>query len=130
MAQPDQVSHLFLYVNSQLSSEVINEIDMQEIKNWTELKTKLKTYYNFFKNLAQLYEELETIKKIKTKLTDFYKRLEKLKNECIATENSGCEKPDELASLKKAIQRTALRRFILHVNPKFHKCWEHVILPL
>lgn len=39
-----QTSRLFLYVSAQLSSEVVNEIDMQEIKNWADLWKKLKIF--------------------------------------------------------------------------------------
>lgn len=50
--------------------------------------------------------------------TDFFKRLEKLKNECITAEQNQCENPDDVVILKPAIQRTALRRFILHCKPE------------
>lgn len=119
MATPSQTQRLFLYVAAQLSSNVVNEIDMQEIKNWTELKAKLKAYYSQIKDITQLHEELETIKQIHSEsVTDFYKRLEKLKNDCIAAECNQCEFPNEITSLKKAIQRTALRRFVLHCKPE------------
>lgn len=51
-------------------------------------------------------------------ITDFYKRLEKLKNECITAEHSISDNTNDLPSLKKAIQRTSLRRFILHCKPE------------
>lgn len=51
-------------------------------------------------------------------VTDFFKRLEKLKNSCITAEDNQCEDPNEFQGLKKAILRTALRRFILHTKPE------------
>lgn len=119
MAMPSQTDRLFLYVAAQLSSNVVNEIDLQEISNWTELKKKLKSSYSQIKDVTQLHEELETVKQSMNEyVTDFYKRLEKLKNECISAEQNQCEFPNELPSLKKSIQRTALRRFILHCKPE------------
>lgn len=38
MATPFHTQRLFLYVAAQLSSDVVNEIDVPEIKNWTEPK--------------------------------------------------------------------------------------------
>lgn len=119
MAQPSQVDKLFLYVAAQLSSNVVNEIDIEEISSWTQLKLKLRSFYSQIKDLTQLHEELETIKQNSHEsVTDFYKRLEKLKNECISAETNQCECADELPSLKRSIQRTALRRFILHCKPE------------
>lgn len=62
LAQPNQNSHLFLYIVAQLSSNVVNEINLNEITSWTILKQKLKSYYSQERDLTQLYEELETIK--------------------------------------------------------------------
>lgn len=119
MAMPFQTDRLFLYVAAQLSSNVVNEIDLQEISSWTDLKKKLKTYYSQIKDVTQLHEELETIKQsMNESVTDFYKRLEKLKNECISAEQNQCENPNEIPSLKKSIHRTALRRFVLHCRPE------------
>lgn len=115
LAQPNQTDKLFFYVAAQLSSNVVNEIDLPEITNWTQLKNKLKSFYSQFRDLTQLHEELETIKQnYNESVTDFFKRLEKLKNECICAEQNQCENPNDISSLKRAIQRTALRRFILH----------------
>lgn len=119
LAQPNQNLHLFLFVASQLSSSVVNEINLEEIRNWKDLKDKLKNYYSRVKDLTQLHEELETIKQnFNESVTDFFKRLETLKNECITAETNDCEEKNELFGLKKSIQRTALRRFILHCRPE------------
>lgn len=119
IAQPNQIAHLFLYVVSQLSSEVVNDIEIEDVSSWTELKNKLKAYYSKVRDLTQLHEELETIRQTSHEsITDFFKRLEKSKNACIIAETNQCEDPNELSGLKKAIQRTALRRFILHCKPE------------
>lgn len=118
LARPNQKDHLFLYIVSQLSSEVVNEIELEDVASWTELKTKLKSYYGKIKDLTQLHEELETIRQGPNEtVTDFFKRLEKLKNTCITAEDNQCEDPNEFQGLKKSILRTALRRFILHTKP-------------
>lgn len=114
MAQPHQIPSLFLFVVSQLSTNVINEIDIEDISDWTTLKTKLKTYYSQTKHVAQTHEELETLRQYSNEgITDFFKRVEKTKNECIQAEYL-CAQPNEFTAIKKAIQRTALRRFIIH----------------
>lgn len=119
LAQPNQKPSLFLYVVSQLSTNVINEIQISDISSWTELKNKLKLYYSHTKHLAQTHEELETIKQKQNEtITEFFKRVEKVKNECIQAETLNCENQNELIGLKKAIQRTALRRFIIHCKPE------------
>lgn len=43
LAQPSQIRHLVAYVVSQLSSKVVNEIELEDVGNWNQLKTKLKT---------------------------------------------------------------------------------------
>lgn len=119
LAQPHQTSKLFLYIAAQLSSNVVNEIDLPSIKNWTDLKAQLKKYYSQIKDVTQLHEELETIKQQSHEnVTDYFKRLEKLKNECMAAEQNLAEDPKEIPSLKKSVERTALRRFILHCKPE------------
>lgn len=119
LAQPNQKPHLFLYIVSQLSSDVVNEIELEDVSSWTQLKEKLKTYYGKIMDLTQLHEELETIRQGSNEsVTDFYKRLEKLKNACITAEDNQCEDSNEFSGLKKAILRTALRRFILHTKPE------------
>lgn len=42
LAKPSQSASLFLYVVSQLSTTVVNEIQIHELSSCTELKTKLK----------------------------------------------------------------------------------------
>lgn len=120
LAQPEQTSHLFLYIVAQLSSNVVNEINLNEINSWTVLKSKLRSYYSQERDLTQLYEELETVKQNHNEsITQFFKRLENLKNECITAEGNQVEKDKiDLNSIKKSIQRTALRRFILHCKPE------------
>lgn len=126
LAQPNQTRNLFFYVVSQLSSNVANEIELEEVHGWTELKETLSAYYSKVKDLTQLHEELETIRQGPNEIvTDFYKRLEKLKNACINAEDDQCEDPNEFNSLKKAILRTALR-FTLHTKSE-RKQKEHII---
>lgn len=118
LAQPNQTNHLFLYIVSQLSSNVVNEINLEEISSWTQLKIKLKSYYSQERDLTQLHEELETSKQLHNEsITQFYKRLENLKNECISAETTQSKDPIELSGIKRSIQRTTLRRFILHCHP-------------
>lgn len=119
LAQPHQTPHLFLYVVSQLSSNVINELNVNEITEWTELKTQLKRYFGQNKDLTQLHEELETIKQNpQESISDFYKRLEKLKSTIITAERHHADNTElpqsEFNGIKTAIQNAALRRFILH----------------
>ncbi len=64
LAMQRQKPSLFLFVVSQLSTNVINEIDINEIASWTELKNKLKLYYCQTKHIAQTHEELETLKQL------------------------------------------------------------------
>lgn len=115
LASETQKPSLFLYVVSQLSNNVVNEIELSNISSWTELKTILKQFYGQSKHLVQSHEELETIKQFSNEsITDFFKRLEKIKNECIQGEIQNSTNPSELLGLKRAIQQTALRRFIIH----------------
>lgn len=87
LAKPNQKASLFLYIVSQLSTNVIDEIQVNEISSWTELKQKLKLYYSHTKHLAQTHEDLETIKQRPTEtITEFFKRVEKAKNDCIQAE--------------------------------------------
>lgn len=119
LALPHQVDSLFLYVVSQISNNVCNEIEMSEIESWHGLKIKLKQYYGHSKHLVQAHEELETIKQYQSEsITDFFKRVEKIKNSCIQAEINNCTAQEDLPGLKRAIQRTALRRFIIHCKPE------------
>lgn len=52
-------------------------------------------------------------------ITQFFKRLENLKNECITAEGNQSSRDQlDINIIKKSIQRTALRRFILHCRPE------------
>lgn len=119
LASPQQTPTLFLYVVSQLSTEVINELELSDIESWHDLKIVLKQFYGQTKHLVQIHEELETIKQyFSESITDFFKRLEKIKNECIQAEILNTYSDREIPGLKKAIQQTALRRFIIHCKPE------------
>ncbi|KAL3271840.1 hypothetical protein HHI36_022310 [Cryptolaemus montrouzieri] len=114
----NQKPSLFLFVVSQLSTNVINEIDIQDIDSWYSLKTRLKLYYSQTKHVAQAHEELENLKQMSNEnISNYFKRVEKTKNECIQAELLNSE-ANEFAGQKIAIQRTALRRFISHCRPE------------
>ncbi|KAK9885115.1 hypothetical protein WA026_009339 [Henosepilachna vigintioctopunctata] len=109
------ISVLFKFIKS----FDVNELELSDVTSWYQLKTLLKQFYGQTKHLVQTHEELETIRQAPHEnITDFFKRLEKIKNECIQSEILNCTHPDELPGLKKSIQRTALRRFIIHSKPE------------
>lgn len=119
LANTNQKNQLFLYAVSQLSNNVVNELNFSEIKDWTTLKEHLKRYYGYSKDLSQLYEELETIKQYSNEsVSDYFKRLDKLKSQCISAEVSNNEDETHLLGIKVSIQNTALRRFIIHTKPE------------
>lgn len=121
LATYDQRNSLFLYVASQLSTNVVNELELNDIDNWNDLKNKLRLYYSTTKHLVQAHEELETIKQYPNEtITEFFKRVELTKNECIQAEiNSNAHNDDAyLPGIKRSIQQTALRRFIIHCKPE------------
>lgn len=118
LAQPHQKPPLLLYVVSKLSTNVVNEVELSGVASWETLKTKLKLYYSHTKHLAQAHEELELIKQNPNEsITDYFKRVERAKNDCIQAETINCKSDVDLPGLKKAIQQTALRRFIIHCHP-------------
>ncbi|KAL3288487.1 hypothetical protein HHI36_002929 [Cryptolaemus montrouzieri] len=117
LAQVNQKPSLFLFVVSQLSTNVINEIDIQDIDSWYSLKTRLKLYYSQTKHVAQAHEELENLKQMSNENISNFSNELKNKNECIQAELLNSE-ANEFAGQKIAIQRTALRRFIIHCRPE------------
>lgn len=83
LASEEQKIALLLYVVSQLSTSVVNEVALSEVHTWHEWKTRLRLYYSHTKHLAQAHEELEMIKQHNNKsITDFFKRVERAKNDC------------------------------------------------
>lgn len=120
LATQGQKAPLLLFVVSQLSTSVVNEVELSEVQTWEELKSKLRLYYSHNKHLAQAHEELEMIKQHSNEsITEFFKRVERAKNDCLQAEiltNNGKSKED-LPGLKRSIQQTALRRFIIHCHP-------------
>lgn len=118
LAKPRQKSPLLLYVVSQLSTNVSNELELTGVHSWSELKIKLKQFYGHAKHLAQTHEELEMIRQhANESITDFFKRVERAKNDCIQAEVMNNKSTLDLPGIRKAIQETALRRFIIHCNP-------------
>lgn len=119
LATPVQTNSLFLYVASQLSTSVVNELELNDVASWEQLKAKLKLYYSQTKHVAQAHEELETIRQYQNEtVTEFFKRVEKTKNDCIQAEKSSGHSDNEFPGIKRAIQQTALRRFIIHCKPE------------
>lgn len=119
LAVPHQRPPLLLFVVSQLSTSVVNELELSEVHSWHELKDKLKLYYSHTKHLAQAHEELEIIRQHPNEtITDFFKRVERAKNDCIQAETINSKSEIDLPGLKRAIQQTALRRFIIHCKPE------------
>lgn len=119
LALPHQKPPLLLYIVSQLTTNVVNELELSEVSSWEELKTKLKLYYSHTKHLAQAHEELELIKQQPHEsITDFFKRVERAKADCLHAETLNCQSDAHLPGLRKAIQETALRRFIIHCKPE------------
>lgn len=115
-----QKPSLFLYVVSQLSTNVVNELELNNVDSWIVLKHKLKLFYSHSKHLVQLHEELETIRQFPNEtITDYFKRLEKIKNECLQAEinNISADRQCEIYGIRRAITDTALRRFIIHSRP-------------
>lgn len=120
LASATQQNALLLYVVSQLSTSVVNEVALSEVHTWDELKSRLRLYYSHTKHLAQAHEELEIIKQHSNEtITDFFKRVERAKNDCLQAEilNNQDYSKDCLPGLKRSIQQTALRRFIIHCHP-------------
>lgn len=119
LAVQHQKPPLLLYIVSQLSTSVVNEVELSEVHSWHDLKTKLKLYYSHTKHLAQAHEELETIRQLASEsITDYFKRVERAKNNCFQSESINSTSSIELPGIKRAIQQTALRRFIIHCKPE------------
>lgn len=120
LASQTQKAPLLLYVVSQLSINVVNEVELSEVKTWKELKSKLRLYYSHTKHLVHAHEELEMIRQHSNEsITDFFKRVERAKNDCLQAEilNNHESSKEDLPGLKRSIQQTALRRFIIHCHP-------------
>lgn len=120
LASTEQQNVLCKYIVSQLEGKAQIACSLKTFKNWSEIKSFLKTTFAEKKHSLHLLVELQKCKQfVSESVTDYSLRVESCLTRILADIQYACKDEVQLPGRIAAMEDLALNTFLLGLNPDF-----------